>query len=50
MQEKSVLDLQENCKGNKLLYAVMKNKMKPKTELQPTRQKLKVSLDTRCLS
>jgi hypothetical protein len=28
-----VLDLQEDYKGNKLLYAVMRNKTKPKTEL-----------------
>jgi hypothetical protein len=32
--EKFVLDKQEDCKGNKnLLYAGMRNKMKPKTEL-----------------
>jgi hypothetical protein len=32
--EKFVLDLQEDYKGNKkLLYAVMRNKTKPKTEL-----------------
>jgi hypothetical protein len=46
--EKFVMDLQEDYKGNKkLLYAVTRNKVKPKTELCHTRQKKKVGLDTR---
>jgi hypothetical protein len=31
--EEFVVDIQEGYKENKLLYAVMGNKMKPKTEL-----------------
>jgi hypothetical protein len=31
--EKFVVDLQEDYKGSKLLHAVTRNKMKPKTEL-----------------
>jgi hypothetical protein len=45
------LDLQEGYKRNKkLLYAVMRNKTKPKTELCSKLGIQKVGLDTRCLS
>jgi hypothetical protein len=49
--ERFVVDLQEDYKGNeKLLYAIMMNKMKRKTELCSTLHKNgKFGVDTRCL-